>query len=347
MDSVSSRVKVFDAFPKVDSQHTVRSQRGGLSTLVTFICGVLILWMEIGGFLGGYVDHQFSVSETIGNDLTINIDMLVAMPCNMIHVNAVDIAGDRYLAGETLNFEGLDFFVPPGFSINHENDRHFTPQLDVAMQESMKAHFMLEGMRVHEDLPACHIFGSVPVNAVRGELHITGRGYGYKDRQMAPLQSLNFTHVIQELSFGDFYPFLDNPLDATGKVTHDNLQTYKYFAKVVPTEYTKLGLVVDTNQYSLTEMHRKIDVGPNGVPNGLPGIFVRYTFEPIKLKITEKRMPFWQFLARLATIIGGLVVLAGYAFRMYEKLLAIVFGKRYVDRDNEKSNGLLDKRYKV
>lgn len=342
MESVASRVKVFDAFPKVDSQHTVRSQRGGFSTLFTIVCGILILWMEVGGFLGGYVDHQFSVSLDIRKELYLNIDMLVAMPCAMINTNAVDISGDRYMAGETLNFEGINFFIPPGFSINNANDRHRTPQLDEAMQESLRAHFNAEGAHVNEELPACHIFGAIPVTAVRGEFHITAKGYGYMGGFGVPLDKLNFTHVIQEFSFGDFYPFLENPLDATGKTTEDNLMAYKYFAKVVPTEYKKLGLVVDTNQYSLTEQHQKIKIHPNGFPLTSPGIFIRYGFEPVKLLIEEKRMPFWQFVARLATIIGGLVVAAGYALRLYEQVLTLIFGKRYVEKDTEKKGGILD-----
>ena len=80
--SVFPKVKTFDAFPKVDPQHQVRSQRGGLSTLLTYFCGLLILWIELVGILG-YVDRQFTVDDQIRSALTINVDMIVAMPASL------------------------------------------------------------------------------------------------------------------------------------------------------------------------------------------------------------------------------------------------------------------------
>ncbi|KAK6459254.1 putative ER to golgi transport [Scheffersomyces xylosifermentans] len=343
MDAVAKRVRTFDAFPKVDSQHTVRSQRGGLSTLITIFCGLVIVWVEIGGFLGGYVDRQFIVDNEIKSASSINLDMLVAMPCEFLHTNVEDITNDRYLAGETLNFEGTNFFVPSLFNINNENDAHDTPEIDEVMQESLKAEFRLEGARANEGAPACHIFGSIPINHVKGDFHITGKGFGYRDRSNVPFEALNFTHVIQEFSFGDFYPFINNPLDATGKVTEDRLHEFVYVAKVVPTLYQRLGLIVDTNQYSLTEQHRVHKVGKDGRPSGFPGIYFKYDFEPIKLIIAEKRISFLQFVARLATIGGGLLILGGYLYRLYERLLLILFGRKYVEKDKErKTGGLLD-----
>lgn len=349
MDSFSKRVKTFDAFPKVDPQHQVRSQRGGLSTLLTYFLGLLILWVEVGGYIGGYVDRQFLVDDVLRSDLTINLDMIVAMPCEYLHTNVEDITRDRFLAGETLNFEGVKFFIPPNFSINNPNDFHETPDLDEVMQESLRAEFSQLGRRVNEGAPACHIFGSIPVNQVKGDFRITAKGFGYRDRLFVPLEALNFSHVIQEFSYGDFYPFLNNPLDATGKVTEENLQTYLYHAKVVPTLYEKLGLEVDTTQYSLTENHHVVKVDPHSKrPQEILGIYFAYEFEPIKLIIREKRIPFLQFIAKLGTIAGGVVVAAGYLFKLYEKLLLILFGKKYVEQGKErKEGGLLDKDTKV
>ncbi|KAK6461486.1 Erv41 protein [Scheffersomyces coipomensis] len=345
MDSFATKVRTFDAFPKVDSQHSVRSQRGGFSTLMTIFAGLLIVWIEIGGFLGGYVDRQFIVDDEIRSDLSINVDMLIAMPCEFLHTNVRDLTKDRYLAGETLNFEGMNFFIPENFNVNNVNDAHDTPDLEEVMRESMRAEFRLEGARVNEGRPACHVFGSIPVNHVKGEFHITAKGVGYSDRSHVPIEALNFTHLIQEFSYGEFYPFINNPLDATGKVTEENLQAYRYHTKVVPTVYQKLGLVIDTNQYSLTESHHVYPYDQQKKPMGIPGIFFRYDFEPIKLTISEKRIPFVQFVAKLGTILGGLLILAGYLYRLYDKLLSILYGKKYVEKNTEKkTGGLLDKK---
>ena len=339
MSSLTNRVKTFDAFPKVNSEHQVRSTRGGLLTIITVFCGLFIFWVEVGGFLGGYVRNLYSVDPEIKSEITINVDLLVAMPCEYLHTNVYDVANDRFLAGDFLNYEGTSFFLPHGWDINNQNDKHTTPDLDEVMQELLRAEFLLAGLRINDGAPACHIFGSFPVNQVKGNFHITAKGVGYQDRLNVQLEALNFTHVINEFSFGEFYPYINNPLDYTGKVTHKNLQSYKYFAQVVPTKYERLSLEIDTNQYSLTELARVEKQLPNHHITGLPGIVLHYDFEPIKLTISEKRIPFFVLVARLATILGGLFVLAGHFYRLYERLLALLFSKKYANRDTEKKHG--------
>ncbi|EGV60967.1 hypothetical protein PSN45_002302 [Yamadazyma tenuis] len=342
MDGFATRVRTFDAFPKVDSEHTVRSLRGALSTIATYFFALVILWVEVGGFLGGYVDHQFVVDDQIRTNLSINIDMTVTMPCELIHTNVVDITDDRFLAAELLNFEGVHFFAPPQFfRINSQNKEYETPDLDHVMRENIRAEFYISGQKINQvaGAPACHIFGTIPVNHVQGEFHITAKGVGYQDSLHTPWERMNFSHVIQEFSFGTFYPMIDNPLDMSGKITHESLQSYKYYSNVVPTLYERLGIVVDTNQYSISEQHLVIRKDSNGRIYSPPGIFFKYEFEPIKLTIVEKRLPFIQFVARLGTILGGLLILAGYVFRMYERLLRLLFGRKYTERDTEKKDG--------
>lgn len=337
MDDFANKVRTFDAFPKVNSQHSVRSTRGGLSTVLTVFMGLLIFWIEVGGYIGGYVDHQFTLDDTVRKDIAINVDMIVAMPCEFLHTNVLDITDDRFLAGELLNFEGTNFFVPPSFNIDSAKEV-VNVELDEVFAENMRAEYQVQGSRLNEAAPACHIFGSIPVNHVNGDLHITAKGFGYQDRHHVDRQSLNFSHVIAEFSYGEFFPFMNNPLDFTGRITTENLQSYKYYTKIVPTLYQKLGLEVDTHQYSLTEQHTAFRE-----EEGIPGIFFKYDFEPIKLVISEKRMSFIQFVAHIGTIFSGLLIVGGYLYRLYDKLLTILFGKRYANREDEKKQGgLLD-----
>lgn len=340
MESFSKQVRVFDAFPKVDAQHSVRSLRGGLSTILTMFCMLMILWIQIGGYLGGYVDHRFTVDKEIRLSLNINIDMVVAMPCQFLVSNVMDITSDSYLAGEVLNFQGIGFKIPEMFRLNSHNDDHETPELDEIMTETLRAEYSMTGARINEDAPACHIFGTIPVNQVKGEFYIIPKGLMYFDGLVVSLSSYNFSHVIYEYLYGEFFPFINNPLDFTAKTTDETQQRYKYFAKVVPTVYEKLGLEIDTNQYSITEIHHAREdetLRP-------PGIYFSYSFEPIKLYIKEKRIGFILFLAKLATILSGLLIAGGYLFRLYEKLLLILFGRRYVEKDTEKKDGgILDR----
>lgn len=344
MDSFSSKVRTFDAFPKVSAEHSVRSQRGGLSTVLTVFFMLLIAWIEIGGYLGGYTDRRFAVDKQIRLALDINVDMVVAMPCLEIVTNVMDITSDTYMAGEVLNMQGVDFHVPEFYRINSANDEHETKDFDEIFQGSLKAEYTIKGAHANSNAPACHVFGTIPVNHVRGEFFIIGRHLLRRNRHTEQQHGFNFSHVIYEFSYGDFYPYLTNPLDATAKVTDQADMQYKYFAKVVPTLYEKLGVDIDVYQYSLTEIHQRTrleDLHP-------PGIYFTYGFEPIKLSIRERRLTFLQFVAKLATILLGLLIAAGYLLRLYERLLYVLFGRRYVERDAEKKEGgLLDKRTSI
>ena len=70
-------------------------------------------------------------------------------------------------------------------------------------------------------------------------------------------ESLNVSHVIHSISFGEPYPGMVNPLDRSNKILHDGSGYFQYYIKVVPTTYEPLrGAAVHTNQYSYTELFR-------------------------------------------------------------------------------------------
>lgn len=327
--------KLTDITAKIEAQHTVRSNRGSLSTFVTFFLLLFLTWVEVGSFFGGRTVHQFHVDPAVNKNMTINIDLLVAMPCNSLQTNVRDITDDRLMAAEKLQYVGMSFFVPAGY---RDAKEIVTPGLDEIMAEGIKAEFMRAAERTTDGAPACHIFGSIPVNRVAGDFHITAKGFGYKDRSHVPLESLNFSHAVSEFSFGDFFPYINNPLDATVKITEENRQSYSYFLTVVPTVYKKLGAEISTNQYSLSLLEKTY----NKENKGIPGIFFKYDFEPILLSVVDDRMGFLTFLVRLATIYGGIIVCAQWGNKALDKLLVALLGKRYASRGSEKAPVLLD-----
>ncbi len=50
-------------------------------------------------------------------------------------------------------------------------------------------------------------------------------------------QVLNMSHIIRHLGFGPHYPGQSNPLDGYVRIVDRRPHSYKYFLKVVPTEY--------------------------------------------------------------------------------------------------------------
>lgn len=294
---------------------------------------VFLIWVQIGGYIDGYIDHQYSVDEIVRNTLDLNIDIVVAMPCKYLDANVRDVSEDLYLAEEILNFEGVN--LPNAFwNMAKSKKSTITPDIDNVLSNSLEADFVAKGQRHNLELPSCRIFGSIPINRLEGDFHITAEGYGYRRPQVTPEELLNFTHFINEFSFGKFYPYIENSLDGTVQKTSNGRHTYHYNLKVVPTIYGKLGHEIDTNQYSVRmyETDNKYS----------PGIFIQYDFDPIKMSIIEQRLSFFQFVIKLVTIIGGLWVMASWLYRFMEKIIILTFGKEFARRGEEKKSGLLD-----
>lgn len=294
---------------------------------------IFLVWVQIGGYIDGFIDHQYSVDEVVRNSLNLNVDIMVKMPCKYLDANIRDITEDRNLAEEILNFEGV--MIPKALWDMGKNKNVITPDLDEVLSNSLEADYVTKGVRRNLDAPCCRIYGTVPINRVQGDFHITAEGFGYMSMTgQTPEDALDFTHFINEFSFGTFYPYIDNSLDLTAGKTTEKRHTFHYNLKVIPTIYSKLGHKIDTNQYSV-RLFETTD-------KYIPGIFFQYDFEPIKMIVIEKRLSFFQFVIRLVTIIGGLWVIAQWAYSIMEKLIVIIFGKEIARRGEEKKGGLLD-----
>lgn len=153
--------------------------------------------------------------------------------------------------------------------------------------------------------------------------------------------AFNFSHHINELSFGPFYPSLLNPLDNTFATTDSRFYKFQYYLSVVPTIYTtdanalrrlpappespssgSDGLeqhpkrfskkTVFTNQYAVTEQSHPVP------ENNVPGVFVKYDIEPIMLTIAEEWSSIPALLIRLVNVISGVLVAGGWAFQLNE-----------------------------
>ncbi|EDO16097.1 hypothetical protein Kpol_1001p9 [Vanderwaltozyma polyspora DSM 70294] len=345
-------LKTFDAFPKTEERHVKKSVNGGLSSILTYFMLLLIAWTEFGSYFGGYIDEQYSVDPTIRETVQINMDMYIKMPCQLIHVNAMDETMDRKFVSNELIFEDMPFFVPYGTKVNNKNDI-VSPGLDEIIGEAIPAEFREKldfKSQVDADgnplfkVDGCHIYGSVKLNRVAGELQFTAKGWGYRDNGRAPLDQIDFNHVINEFSFGDFYPYIDNPLDGTAKIEKQkSISRYIYSTSVVPTIFQKLGAEVDTNQYSLAEYHTAPKDGKIKLTTSIPGIFFRYDFEPLSIVISDKRLSFVQFIVRLVAILSFILYMASWLFRGTDFLLVNTLGPKWSLRfqPTMDNNGLL------
>ncbi|KAJ9599426.1 hypothetical protein L9F63_010095 [Diploptera punctata] len=162
---------------------------------------------------------------------------------------------------------------------------------------------------------ACRVFGSLILNKVAGNFHITAghslalpRGHIHISAFMSE-SDYNFTHRINRFSFGDPSPGIVHPLEGDEKITNQNTMLYQYFIDVVPTEVNTFMSRISTYQYSVKDHERPIDHHKGS--HGIPGIFFKYDMSALKVLVTQERDSPIQFLVRVCATIAGIYVTSG------------------------------------
>lgn len=158
---------------------------------------------------------------------------------------------------------------------------------------------------------------------------------------------INLTHVINELSFGPYFPNIAQPLDYTYEVADERkgafdilmrgadqglplpaFSLFQYFIQVVPTVYhAPRSKPVRTNQYSVNSYRRNLIHG-----RGTPGIFFKFDIDPIEMTVYQRTHSLTQFLLRLCGVVGGVWVCAQWALKITAKAATVVVGK---DNDDQ------------
>jgi predicted nucleic acid-binding Zn ribbon protein len=97
----SGVVKRFDfMFPKVESEYTVKTDRGGMASLVALGICLLLCLAEIATFISqnkSTVEH-ISVDTSLGKRMRVNINITFPeLACVDLHVDVMDVAGDSQL----------------------------------------------------------------------------------------------------------------------------------------------------------------------------------------------------------------------------------------------------------
>jgi hypothetical protein len=78
-------LKQFDAFPKLPSTYKRRSDsRGFLTVLIGLLCFVLVI-NDIGEFIWGWPEFHFSLDKEVQSYISMNLDIIVDMPCRCKH----------------------------------------------------------------------------------------------------------------------------------------------------------------------------------------------------------------------------------------------------------------------
>ncbi|XP_067635870.1 endoplasmic reticulum-Golgi intermediate compartment protein 2 isoform X3 [Eurosta solidaginis] len=150
---------------------------------------------------------------------------------------------------------------------------------------------------------------------VAGVLHLIGNYQPFVDIfedhflfDLRPI-TVNFTHRINRLSFGQYSGRIVQPLEGDEIVLADADTVIQYFLKIVPTEIHNTFTTIDTYQYSVTENVRQLDSAKNSY--GSPGIYIKYDWSALKIIVRADHDNLVQFIIRLCSIIAGIIVISG------------------------------------
>jgi hypothetical protein len=327
---------------KSKPQYVTRTAGGGKWTIAMALISVVLVWSEMSRWWRGYETHTFAVEKGLGRSMQINLDTVVRMKCADLHVNVQDAAGDRILAATMLTRD------PTAWSQWVDNKgmhklKESTAQKQVEFQEEGFGEEHVHDIvaagrrrakwsrtpRLRGEADSCRIYGSLDVNKVQGDFHITARGHGYREfGEHLDHGQFNFSHIISELSFGSFYPSLVNPLDRTVNSATAHFHKFQYYLSIVPTVYTvgenpkAGGRTIFTNQYAVTEQSKEID------EFNIPGIFVKYDIEPILLSVQEHRDGFLVFLVKIINVLSGVLVAGHWGFTLSDWVREVMGRRR-------------------
>ncbi|XP_013407460.1 endoplasmic reticulum-Golgi intermediate compartment protein 2 [Lingula anatina] len=341
-------VKELDAFPKVpkDYAETGSSGGGAVSILIFLVMAALVV-SEIMNYVSTEMHFNYEVDAQIDRKLKINVDITVAMACDALGADIVELTDQ----GSHTEVEGQLEQDPVHFELSDRQRQYFATIQHVNTYLRNQYHAIqavlwksgYSGMGVEmprgplESVPgeakACRLHGSIYVNKVSGNFHITaGKSIPHPRGHVHLTDSIyredhNFSHRIERLSFGEVGPGVVSPLDGDEVLTTEPYKMFQYFIQIVPTKVRTLAHSVDTYQFSVTTLNRTIDHSlPGHGGGGAPGIFFKYKFSPLTVIGTEERKSVWKFTVRLCGIVGGIFSTAGLLQRLCGYVTNLLLG---------------------
>ncbi|KAE9596448.1 hypothetical protein Lal_00048656 [Lupinus albus] len=339
---VKQVIKNLDAFPRAEDHLLQKTQSGALVSVIGIIIMSTLFIHELSFYLTIHTVHQMSVDLTRGETLPIHINMTFpSLPCNVLSVDAIDMSGKHEVDldtniwklrlnsyGHIIGTEYISDLVEKEHAAHKHGDgkdHHEDSEQKIHLQtfDESTENMIKKVKQALTDGEGCRVYGVLNVQRVAGNFHISVHGLNIHVAQMifGGSNNVNVSHVIHDLSFGPKYPGLHNPLDETTRILHDTSGTFKYYIKVVPTEYRYISKeVLPTNQFSVTEYYSPL----KEFDRIWPAVYFLYDLSPITVTIKEERRSFLHFITRLCAVLGGTFALTGMLDRwMYRFVEAL------------------------
>lgn len=343
---VKQAITRINMFPRAEEHLLQKTQSGAVVSIIGLVIMATLFLHELRYYVTTYTVHQMAVDLKRGETLPIHINMTFpSLPCDVVSVDAIDMSGKHEVDLDTniwklrLNSDGyiigteyLSDLVEKGHtahSLDGDKDHHEDSDQKLHLNGfDQDAENMIK--KVKQALAngeGCRVYGVLDVQRVAGNFHISVHGLNIFVAQMIfeGATHVNVSHIIHDLSFGPKYPGIHNPLDGTSRILRGASGTFKYYIKVVPTEYKYISKeVLPTNQFSVTEYFSPM----NEYDRTWPAVYFLYDLSPITVTIKEERRSFLHFITRLCAVLGGTFALTGMLDRWMYRLLESLMGPK-------------------
>jgi len=316
---VAQVVTEFDAFPKIPETYVEQTTTGGSVSIVTFLLVLLLLYAELHYFLYPGFKFRFAPDSQFTGKLKLNVDLTVAMPCDLVGADILDKTGQNAFSFGRLREEPTWWELDSNQRIHFDEVQRLNQYLREEYHQLQDVLWHSGYSKLYSDMPerrlkpanapdACRVHGSLTLNKVAGNFHVTAGKVlpiagahahmtGFMDRA-----DYNFSHRIEKLSFGENHAGIIQPLEGDEKITDINFVNMQYFIEIVPTEIMGFTGMKTTYQYSVKEHVRPIDHDKGS--HGTPGIYFKYDLSALKVEVTKDRLGLFQFLVRLCASVG-------------------------------------------
>mmetsp|Transcript_60472 Transcript_60472/g.129730 ORF Transcript_60472/g.129730 Transcript_60472/m.129730 type:complete len:370 (+) Transcript_60472:99-1208(+) len=341
--SALSKVRTFDVYSKVHDDYRIRTQSGGLISLISILVMAILFVSELNAYLTVEVVDHIIVDTTLNQKLPIGLNITFPhLRCDEVSVdtvdsmgeNQVDIAGDlvklnldsrgRLSHGDHVAAHGDCLSCMEAKAFDDSRCCNTCQELKDAYSDAGLPYFhILDSAPQCRNSVGCQIHGDVLVSKVGGNVHVAlGKSTVRDGKHVHEFNikevsdGFNTSHEIHRLEFGERVHGVQSPLEGTTKIVKHGAYMFHYYIKLVPTLFTGRDRVVYTHQYSVTDNEKNVMVR-KGELAGLPGVFLVYEFTPFMVQKIEKVVPFSHFLTSVCAIIGGVFTVS----RMIDAIL--------------------------
>uniref|UniRef100_A0A8C8I176 Endoplasmic reticulum-Golgi intermediate compartment protein n=1 Tax=Oncorhynchus tshawytscha TaxID=74940 RepID=A0A8C8I176_ONCTS len=103
-----SLVKELDAFPKVPESYVETTATGGTVSLIAFTAMALLAFFEFFVYRDTWMKYEYEVDKDFSSKLRINIDITVAMKCQHVGADILDLA-ETMITSNGIQYEPVIF----------------------------------------------------------------------------------------------------------------------------------------------------------------------------------------------------------------------------------------------